>query len=68
LINVINSAKDIIVARSIVGNLLEKCLNISKKLANQVATLVESINDSDSQLKDNNVLELKTQPACLNKK
>lgn len=67
LINTIDSVKDIIVARNIVGSLLEKCLKISQKLENQVKALIESTTDSDSELKTNNVLELKVQPACLNK-
>ncbi len=62
LLPVIDSAKDIIYARSIVGNLLEKCQKISQKMENLVTSLIESGNGSKA------ALELKTQPNCLNKK
>lgn len=64
LLPVIDSAKDIIYARSIVGNLLSKCQQISQKMQDQVTALIDSSNDSKS---NTSVLELKTQPECLNK-
>ena len=65
LLPVIDSAKDIIYARSIVGNLLSKCQQISQKMQDQVTALIDSSNDSKS---NTSVLELKAQPECLNKK
>ena len=69
LLPVIDSAKDIIYARSIVGNLLSKCQQISQKMQDQVTALIDSTNDSTNDSKSNtSVLELKAQPECLNKK
>ncbi len=62
LLPVIDSAKDIIYARSIVGNLLEKCQDISQKMENLVSSVIGAGTGSKS------TLELKSQPKCLNKK
>lgn len=66
LINVIDSAKDIVVARNIVGTLMEKCMSITQKLEKQVANLIDSKADSESEMKSNSLLELKVQPKVLN--
>lgn len=66
LVNVIDSAKDIIYARSIVSNLLSKCQKISEKMEKQVFELIET-NDEGGMTSDSK-LEIKSQPKILNKK
>ena len=60
----IDSAKDIIYARSIVSNLLSKCEKISEKMEKQVTCLINEENGSSSD----STLEIKSQPQILNKK
>lgn len=60
---VLKSIKEIIYARSIVTTLLDKCVQISKKMENKVTSLIEysDVNSSKNQL------EVKFQPKLLNK-
>jgi hypothetical protein len=66
LVNVIDSAKDIIYARSIVSNLLSKCEKISQKMEKQVFSLIET--NEEGGMTSDSKLEIKSQPAILNKK
>ncbi len=60
LITLIDSAKEVIYARSIVNNLFTKCEDISKKMEARVASLIQSDDNSSSSL------EIKSQPKILN--
>ena len=70
LVPVIYQAKDVIYARSIVTNLLSKCEKISQKMEKQVADLIGSNNESESESGSGQfgTLEIKSQPKILNKK
>lgn len=65
LVNLIESAKEVIYARSIVNNLFTKCENISQKLEAQVAALIKSGENESSDVSSSS-LEIKTQPTNLN--
>jgi SWI/SNF-related matrix-associated actin-dependent regulator 1 of chromatin subfamily A len=69
LSRVIDVAKDVIYARSIVNTLLTKCEQISQKMENQVARLINSSSNDDESGKkkqQHHQLELKAQPSNLN--
>jgi hypothetical protein len=75
LIGYIDSAKDIIYARSIVNSLLEKCQLISRRMEQQVSSLVESAankgdddNGNTMSVESSDKLDIKAQPKLLNKK
>jgi SWI/SNF-related matrix-associated actin-dependent regulator of chromatin subfamily A containing DEAD/H box 1 len=71
LSRVIDVAKDVIYARSIVNTLLTKCEQISKKMEDQVARLISDDSEEldakgSGNKKQKHQLELKAQPANLN--
>ena len=73
LARVIDAAKDVIYARSIVNTLLAKCEQISSKMEEQVARLIasgdnEPVNEKSSHHHHHQkqILELKCQPSNLN--